>query len=80
MPRRNRVVSFLLMPIAVFLWCIGWSLYWIGVKKETTKPKPNPKLSVQKELVVFVPAPEQNVQPENRFEQYRVSKLRKREK
>jgi hypothetical protein len=42
------------MPITVFFWCIGWSLYWIEVKRETTKPK----LSVQKELVIFVPAPE----------------------
>jgi hypothetical protein len=47
------------MPIAVFLWCIGWSLYWIGSKRETTKPKPKPKLSVQKELIIFVPTPEQ---------------------
>jgi hypothetical protein len=50
-------MSFLLMPIAVFLWCIGWSLYWIGSKRETTKPKPI--LSVQKELIIFVPTPEQ---------------------
>jgi hypothetical protein len=57
MPKRNRAASFLLMPIGVFLWCIGWSLYWIGSKRETTKPKP--KLSVQKELVIFVPTPEQ---------------------
>jgi len=27
------------MPIAIFLWCVGWSLYWIGGKKETAKPK-----------------------------------------
>ncbi len=47
--------NILLMPIVIVLWCIGWSLYWVGLKKETTKPK----LSVQKELVIFVPAPEQ---------------------
>jgi hypothetical protein len=45
------------MPIAVLLWCIGWSLYWIGPKRETTIPKP--KLPVQKELTIFVPTPEQ---------------------
>jgi hypothetical protein len=57
MRRRNRAVSFLLMPIAVFLWCIGWGLYWVGSKRESARPKP--KLSVQKELVVFVPTPEE---------------------
>ncbi len=57
MPRRNRAVSFLLVPIAVFIWCIGWGLYWVGSKGESRRPKP--KMSVQKELVVFVPTPEQ---------------------
>jgi hypothetical protein len=57
MPKRNRAASFLLMPIAAFLWCIGWSLYWTGPKRETTIPKP--KLPVQKELTIFVPTPEQ---------------------
>jgi hypothetical protein len=45
------------MPIGVFLWCIGWSLFWIGSKRESTIPKP--KLSVQEELIIFVPTPEQ---------------------
>jgi hypothetical protein len=57
MPRRNRVVSFLIMPIAVFFWGIGWSLYWIGSTKKITKHKP--QLSVQKELSIFVPTPQQ---------------------
>jgi flagellar basal body-associated protein FliL len=55
--KTHNLRNILLMPIAVFLCCIGWSLYWVGAKKETTKPKP--KLSVQKELVIFVPTPEQ---------------------
>jgi len=45
------------MSIIVFLWCIGWSLYWAGSKREPTIQKP--KLLVQKELVIFVPTPEQ---------------------
>jgi hypothetical protein len=45
------------MPIAVFLWWIGWSLAWAGSKRKTAIPKP--KLSVQKELIIFVPTPEQ---------------------
>jgi hypothetical protein len=44
------------MPIFVILWSIGWSLYWAGSKRKTT---PTPKLSAQKELVIFVATPEQ---------------------
>ncbi|MGD0451243.1 MAG: hypothetical protein ABSA79_09360 [Candidatus Bathyarchaeia archaeon] len=57
MPRRNRVASFLAMPIGVFLWIIGWSLYYVGSKRESSKPKP--KSSIQRELIMFVPTPEQ---------------------
>jgi len=24
--------------MAVFIWCLGWSLYWIGKRKEKLKP------------------------------------------
>lgn len=41
MPRRHRALSILVMPIGVFLWLIGWSLYWIGHEKESRK-KPEP--------------------------------------
>jgi hypothetical protein len=47
------------MPLLVFLWCIGWSVYWIGSKTETTKQ--NPKLSVKKELIIFVSTPKEKV-------------------
>jgi len=55
--RRRKEVSFLLMPIAIFLWCIGWSLRWIGVKRESKISKVN--LQVQNELEIFVETPEQ---------------------
>jgi hypothetical protein len=41
-------MAFLLMPIAIFLWVIGWSLYWISFKRKTTTPKPT--LSFNKKL------------------------------
>jgi len=28
----------LAMPFAVVIWCIGWSLYWIGDRKKKLKP------------------------------------------
>jgi len=56
MPRRNKAVTFLLMPIAAFFWCIGWSLYGASSKKETATP--NQKFSTPKELIIFVPQAE----------------------
>jgi hypothetical protein len=46
MRKRNRVAMFLLMPIIVFMWSIGWSLYWID-SREDAKPR---KTSSQNEL------------------------------
>jgi len=40
MPRRNKVVSFFAMQIAVFLWVIGWGPYSVGSKK--IQPNQNP--------------------------------------
>jgi len=46
-----------MLPIAVFLWLIGWSLYWIGCKKQGVKPKE--RLPDRKELTFAVITPEQ---------------------
>jgi len=37
MHTRNRITLFLAMPIAVFFWIFGWSLYWIGTQRDTAK-------------------------------------------
>jgi hypothetical protein len=57
MPRRNRALSIMVMPIAVLLFFIGWGLYWTGFKKEPRRHKV--KLPGQKELAFIVPIPEQ---------------------
>jgi CHASE3 domain sensor protein len=33
---RNRLVLFLALPAAIFLWLLGWSLYGIASIKKTT--------------------------------------------
>jgi flagellar basal body-associated protein FliL len=40
MPKKKRIFVLLAIPVAAILWCIGWSLYWIGEKKEKSKPAP----------------------------------------
>jgi hypothetical protein len=38
--KRGRAVAALLLPAIIFLWIVGWSLYWIGRQKESRKPPP----------------------------------------
>jgi hypothetical protein len=37
--RRRRPLGLLMVPIGALVWCIGWSLLWIGETKEKLKPK-----------------------------------------
>jgi hypothetical protein len=39
MAHRNRIVAFLILPVAAFLWLIGWTLTFLGAKQEATKAK-----------------------------------------
>jgi hypothetical protein len=56
MRKRNRIAWFLIMPLAVFFWFFGWSLYWTGAKKLQIKRKPT---HTQAELTFTVIMPEQ---------------------
>ena len=40
--KRSRWLKALLLPAFIFLWIVGWSLYWIGHQKESRKPQPPP--------------------------------------
>jgi len=38
MRSRNRFTAFLVMPLVVIFWFIGWSLFWIGSRKRRAQP------------------------------------------
>jgi hypothetical protein len=44
-----------MLPIIIFIWFIGWSLYWIG-SRENAKPR---KTSDQNELTFTLQMPEE---------------------
>ncbi len=46
---------FLLLPAIIFFCGLGWSLYWIGSKKEVGKPK---QKSEAEKIAFTVPIPE----------------------
>jgi flagellar basal body-associated protein FliL len=37
---RNRAIILILLPVTIFLWLIGWTLFWTGTKNKHRKPKP----------------------------------------
>jgi len=39
--KRNKAIIIVLLPAIIFLWMVGWSLYWIGHQKESRKPRPS---------------------------------------
>ncbi|UCF44804.1 MAG: hypothetical protein JSW44_03265 [Candidatus Bathyarchaeota archaeon] len=55
MHKRNRAALFLLIPIVIFMWFIGWCLYWIG-SREDAIPR---KMSDLNELTFTVQIPEE---------------------
>jgi len=52
--RRNRLVTVLLLPVLVVAWFIGWSLYWVGSRKDREQPKI--RVKGQEEHVTLIPA------------------------
>jgi hypothetical protein len=56
MRKRNRVALLLILPVVIFIWLIGWSLYWIGSKGRVAKPR---KIIDRKELTFTVLMPEE---------------------
>jgi len=52
--KRNKVIMFLVLPAIIFLWIIGWGLYWIGHQKETQKAN-SPSSPKEKDHVDLVP-------------------------
>jgi len=52
--KRNRAIIVLLLPAIIFLWIVGWSLYWIGHQKEPRKAQP-PSSPKEEDYVSLIP-------------------------
>ncbi len=51
--RKRSKLALLLLPIIVFIFFMGWSMYWIGDKK---RPKANKRKVPKEDGVTFLPA------------------------
>ncbi|MCJ7559367.1 hypothetical protein MUO79_01950 [Candidatus Bathyarchaeota archaeon] len=38
--KRNRAIIAILLPAIIFLWIVGWSLYWISLQEKPRKAQP----------------------------------------
>ena len=56
MRKRNRIITFLEMPLVIILWVFGLVLYSVGSKKEPVEPK---KVSDVRDVTFNVIMPEQ---------------------
>ena len=51
--KRNKAIIVLLLPAIIFLWIVGWGLYWIGHQKEPQKAQTSD--SPEKDNVKLIP-------------------------
>jgi len=51
--KQNKITLFPRYILAIFLWFIGWSLYWIGARKQSVSQKSE----VKQEKLVFTIIP-----------------------
>jgi len=55
--KRNRIMTLFLLPVLIFIFFMGWSMYWIGGQKRPDKGAKKTKLKEpsKKDNVTFMP-------------------------
>jgi hypothetical protein len=62
---RNRVIRLLFLPIAIFLWIIGWTMLWAGTRKEQKAQQTQAETATEDESITIMPMmPEEQEQYE----------------
>jgi hypothetical protein len=52
---RNRVIRLLFLPIAIFLWIIGWAMLWTGTRKEQETQQTQAETRTEDESITIIP-------------------------
>ena len=55
--KRNRAMTLFLLPVLIFIFLMGWSMYWVGSQKRPLKRAKKTKLKEpsKKDNVTFMP-------------------------
>jgi hypothetical protein len=51
----KRVITLLFLPIAVFLWIIGWAMLWAGARKEQETEQTQAETRTEDESITIIP-------------------------
>ena len=52
---RNKIVKLLFLPITMLLWIIGWTMLWVGTRKEKETQRTQVETSAQNEFITIIP-------------------------
>jgi hypothetical protein len=62
---RNKTIRLLLLPIAILLWIIGWTMLWAGNRKEQKTQQTQAETPPENESITIMPMiPEEQEQYE----------------
>lgn len=60
----NRLIKLFLLPVAVFFWIIGWTMMWVGTRKEQ---ETRPEIATEGHSITIMPMiPDEQEQSEAR--------------
>jgi len=51
---RNYVIRLLFLPIAIFLWIIGWTMLWAGARKEQETQQIQAETRTEEESITII--------------------------
>jgi nitrogen fixation-related uncharacterized protein len=51
----NRVIRLLLLPIAVFLWIIGWVMLWVAARNEQETEQAQAETPIEDDYITIIP-------------------------
>jgi hypothetical protein len=52
---RNRIIRLLFLPIAIFIWIIGWTMLWAGTRKEQETQQTQAETAPEDESITIIP-------------------------
>jgi hypothetical protein len=52
---RNRLIKLILLPVAMFIWLIGWTMTWASTRKEQETQQTRHKALTEKQSITIMP-------------------------